>query len=34
MRTRTFKYEKYIIPLSDNNPFERDEFEKSYVKKI
>jgi len=28
MRTRKFKYEKYIIPLSDNNPFEADEFVK------
>ena len=26
--TRTIKFEKYIIPLSDNNPFERDEFVK------
>ncbi|MGB9936147.1 MAG: hypothetical protein ACPK7O_00360 [Methanobacterium sp.] len=28
MRTRTLKYEKYIISLSDNHPFERDEFVK------
>ena len=28
MRMRTIKFEKYIIPLSDNNPFERDEFVK------
>ena len=28
MRTRTIKYEKYIIPLNDNHPFSRDEFVK------
>ncbi len=26
MRTRTIKFEKFIIPLSDNNPFELNEF--------
>ena len=33
MRDRTIKFEKYIIPLSDNNPFERDEFVKVLRKK-
>jgi hypothetical protein len=33
MRTRTFKYEKYIIPLSNNHPFSRDEFVKVVRKK-
>lgn len=33
IRTRTIKFEKYIIPLSDNNPFERDEFVKVLRKK-
>ena len=28
MRTRTIKFEKFIIPLSDNNPFELNEFVK------
>lgn len=28
MRERRMEYEKYIIPLSDNNPFEVDEFVK------
>jgi len=28
MRTIAIKFEKFIIPLSDNNPFEADEFVK------
>ena len=28
MRERRMEYEKYIIPLSDNNPFDVDEFVK------
>lgn len=28
MRTRTIKFEKFIIPLSNNNPFELNEFVK------
>ena len=32
MRDRKIKFEKYIIPLSDNNPFERDEFVKVLCK--
>lgn len=28
MRTRTIKFEKFIVPLSNNNPFELNEFVK------
>jgi len=28
MRTRTIKFEKFIVPLNDNNPFESGEFVK------
>ena len=28
MRTRTIKFEKFIVPLTENNPFEADEFVK------
>jgi hypothetical protein len=28
MRTRTIKFEKFIIPFNDNNPFDVNEFVK------
>ena len=28
MRTRTIKFEKFIVPLANNNPFELNEFVK------
>ncbi|MDI6723026.1 MAG: hypothetical protein QMD61_00105 [Methanobacterium sp.] len=28
MRTRTIKFEKFIVPLTDNNPFDEGEFVK------
>jgi hypothetical protein len=34
MRERRIEYEKYIIPLSESNPFEVDEFVKMSVKWI